>query len=174
MLFIYNLPFQYLTVRKRVLLTHSLNNFPNQPEFAFLSKFSHFLQTEIEKYGKMKRQLCVLILAALGEAKKQKKERVAQEFFQCRAKQNCGDCIQTSPKCAWCEGKVIYDFLFLQKISVKIINQLFNFFRSKFLSQKRCLTTIVVKNNDYGLLFNRFKICVGLLRFEIFRVNLCG
>ena len=115
-LFIYNLPFQYLTVRKRVLLTHSLNNFPNQPEFAFLSKFSHFLQTEIEKYGKMKRQLCVLILAALGEAKKQKKERVAQEFFQCRAKQNCGDCIQTSPKCAWCEGKVIYDFfLFWQR-----------------------------------------------------------
>ena len=97
----------------RVLLTHSLNNFPNQPEFAFLSKFSYFLQTKIEKYGKMKRQLCVLILAALGEAKKkQKKERAAQEFFQCRAKQNCGDCIQTSPKCAWCEGTVIPDYFF--------------------------------------------------------------
>ena len=78
----------------------------------------------------MKRQLCVLILAALGEAKKkQKKERSAQEFFQCRAKQNCGDCIQTSPKCAWCEGTVIPAKNFGQ-------NYLTNFFNF-FFGQKR-------------------------------------
>jgi len=54
----------------------------------------------------MRKQLCIFILAAIVEGKKQKKERTAEEFFQCRAKQNCGDCIQTSPKCAWCEGIV--------------------------------------------------------------------
>ncbi|CAG5102632.1 Oidioi.mRNA.OKI2018_I69.chr1.g392.t1.cds [Oikopleura dioica] len=53
----------------------------------------------VTEYGKM-RHLLILLFAAVCETKKRKQE---EEFFQCRAKENCGECIQASPKCAWCE-----------------------------------------------------------------------